>query len=76
VQKHVETLDAIYAKNAAAPAKANSSMDVDGHAKARHTARRSCHRGGTSSSLPRRLPRRAGSSSTCCRRYRPHPRWP
>jgi hypothetical protein len=35
VQKHVETLDAIRAKNATAPAKANGSMDVDGHAKAR-----------------------------------------
>ncbi|XP_008670335.1 BAG family molecular chaperone regulator 1 [Zea mays] len=35
VQKHVETLDAIRAKNAAAQAKANGSMDVDGHAKAR-----------------------------------------
>ena len=36
MQKHVETLDAIRAKNAAAPAKANNgSMDEDGHAKAR-----------------------------------------
>jgi hypothetical protein len=43
---------------------------------ARHTSRRTCRRGGTSSSLPRRRPRRAGSRSTCCRRCRPRPRPP